>query len=178
MIHPNTKIILTKMDAKVYTTIKEMLDQRGWIDIIDDDGVTFAEKGLDRICVFYNTASKFNIDKTEEYMKILADLEIGHAIVVYKNAITPMAKRVLETCTEFEFEIFLEEELMYNITKHRLVPKHTLLTIKQAHDFKAKFGTSIPTLLKSDPVARFYGYKRGDVVKVERGEGVCFRIVK
>ena len=46
-------------------------------------------------------------------------------------------------------------------------------------NFKKKYTDDIPIILKSDPISRFYGYERGDIIKVTRKSGyVMFRIVK
>ena len=65
---------------------------------------------------------------------------------------------------------------------HYLVPKHELEYKKGTvgcANFKKKYGEDIPIIMKSDPISRFYGYERGDIIKVTRKNGyVMFRIVK
>ena len=80
------------------------------------------------------------------------------------------------------FELFEENELQYNITKHYLVPKHELLFekgSKGAKEFKEKYSDKFPIILKTDPISRFYGFNKGDIIKVTRkGDVVMYRIVK
>eukprot|EP00796_Vickermania_ingenoplastis_P012586 gene12586-8625_t len=70
-----------------------------------------------------------------------------------------------------KIEIFEEDDLAVNITQHELVPKHTPLSEKelrevlQAHAIQK---IQLPRLLTSDPVARYFGLERGQVVKIER----------
>ena len=92
------------------------------------------------------------------------------------------AKKVIEEANDLIIELFQEEELQYNITKHYLVPKHELSYpkgTKISKDFKDKYGDKFPVLLKTDPVARFYGYNKGDIIKITRKGGyVTYRFVK
>ena len=52
-------------------------------------------------------------------------------------------------------------------------PDYTIFQIKE------KYGDTFPSLLKSDPISRFYGYNKGDIIKVTRKNGIVIhRIVK
>jgi DNA-directed RNA polymerase I, II, and III subunit RPABC1 len=102
-----------------------------------------------------------------------------HAIVVFNDSVTPMAQKVVDELEGLRIELFQMNSLRYNITKHRLVPKHIPLTKGEMKAFKEEFGTKIPILLHSDPIVRFYDFQRGDIIKVERKNGfICYRIVK
>jgi DNA-directed RNA polymerase I, II, and III subunit RPABC1 len=84
---------------------------------------------------------------------------------------------------DIKIELFIQEELQYNITKHRLVPEHIRLSPDEAKEFKEKFGLRHPAILLTDPISRFFAYKRGDVIKIMRKTGrgdpfVTYRIVK
>ena len=77
------------------------------------------------------------------------------------------------------FELFLEEDLQVNITKHKY--QHTLEKIhpKTAQEIKKKFGTKFPILKKDDPISRFYNFEKGDLIKVTRkNNNIIYRIVK
>ena len=87
----------------------------------------------------------------------------------------------IDESADLNIELFHVDELQYNITKHFLVPKHELFYRKNtigAFDFKKKYSSKFPFLLKNDPVARFYGFDTGDIIKIIRNEGIIFRIVK
>lgn len=81
--------------------------------------------------------------------------------------------------------MFSFDELLYNVTKHILVPQHIPLTINEKNDLLKKYtivSNQLPKILKSDPVARYYGMKKGDVFKIVRdsetaGKYVTYRIV-
>lgn len=169
------------MDQRVPETINEMLASRGFSRLTIIDDLTFADNDDtgDALCIFYMTNEKFNVDCIQEYIKVLTDLKLNHAIIVYKGSVTPCAKKMIQELKEFQLELFLEKELLFNLTKHRLVPIHEVLARNESEQFKKQYGTRIPILLRSDPVCRFYNFKFGDVVRVIRNNGfVCFRLVK
>lgn len=134
-----------------------------------------------RVCAFFNIY-KYNGEKAKEIIGIMNSMDLKHAIVVYSNKqmCTPTAKKTKETLADsLTIELFSEDELQYNITKHVLQPKFEVLTDNEAIDFRKKYGAKFPVLLVTDPISRFYGYKRGNVVKITRKSGyVDFRIVK
>ena len=60
------------------------------------------------------------------------DLQIFHAIIVYKESITAFTKKAIEQSLEMTFELFAIEDLQYNITKHVLQPKFECLTEEES----------------------------------------------
>jgi DNA-directed RNA polymerase I, II, and III subunit RPABC1 len=83
-------------------------------------------------------------------------------------------------------EIFLYTELIFNRTKHRLVPKHTLLTEQEKRDILQTYDckdTQIPRMVTTDYVCKYFGAKVGDMFKIERpspssGFYITYRVVK
>ena len=106
-------------------------------------------------------------------------MEYKHCIIIYSGSSTPMATKLADSSVEIEIELFTEAELQYNITKHRLVPLHRKLPDEEAEQFKKTYGLKFPVILRTDPISRFYHYKRGDVIKIERKGGfISYRIVR
>lgn len=69
------------------------------------------------------------------------------------------------------FEYFQLKELIINITKHELVPKHELLPEQDLKKLLERYRVKVsqlPKILITDPVAKYYGLKRGQVVKITR----------
>jgi DNA-directed RNA polymerase I, II, and III subunit RPABC1 len=83
-------------------------------------------------------------------------------------------------------EIFLSSELVFNRTKHRLVPKHVLLNEAEKKDVLSTYDcrdTQIPRMVFTDYVARYYGAKQGSMFKIYRpspssGVYITYRVVK
>lgn len=50
-------------------------------------------------------------------------------IMLYKKKLTPSAKKTItELQSDYKIEDYAEADLVVNITKHFLVPKHTIMT--------------------------------------------------
>ncbi|KAE8721101.1 DNA-directed RNA polymerase V subunit 5A [Hibiscus syriacus] len=68
--------------------------------------------------------------------------------------------------------LILITDLLVNITKHVLKPRHQVLTEHEKQRLLQKYSIEekqLPRLLKKDAIARYYGFEKGQVVKVTYG---------
>lgn len=164
-------------------TVSEMITQRGYkITESDDEKIIGTNPAGDQIAVFTQSVAKFNVDRVKEYISLLHKMNINHCIVIYTDSVTSTTKKIVENSVDIKIELFNQEELQYNVTKHRLVPKHIRLPSEESKNFKKLYGLKHPSILRTDPVSRFYDFQRGDVIKIVRTSGgdefVTYRIVK
>jgi DNA-directed RNA polymerase I, II, and III subunit RPABC1 len=122
---------------------------------------------------------------TKDIKKCVSKNEDGSVdskyIVILKDKSTTTNMRSLHDhfatlgVPKHNIEVFELKELIYNISKHSLVPKHILIpafmeeninTILKQVNVKSK--TQLPVILKTDPMARYLDAKPGDLVKVLR----------
>ena len=80
----------------------------------------------------------------------------------------------------------MNKNMIFNITHHQMVPKHSLLSSEEEKEILEKYNTTknkLPKILRSDPIVRYYGMKQDQICKIIRkspevGESVYYRLVK
>ena len=91
-------------------------------------------------------------------------------ILVINSILSTAASDRLKIITEVKFQVFNEEELMFNLLNHVLQPKMVLLTVSEAIALKEKFGIKgnkgLPILMSTDPLVRYYQFLPGQIVKI------------
>tara|TARA_Y100000591_G_scaffold329295_1_gene357572 strand:+ start:35 stop:682 length:648 start_codon:yes stop_codon:yes gene_type:complete len=69
-------------------------------------------------------------------------------------------------------QLFDLNKLLINITKHELVPKMRIVSEEEKLQVKEKYNvenmSNFPIILSYDPVAQFYGVKKGDLCEIIR----------
>jgi DNA-directed RNA polymerases I, II, and III subunit RPABC1 len=106
------------------------------------------------------------------FVHTLDDQNFGAGILIYTTTLTTQASKIInEISSQFRIEAFPESELLINITHHELVPRHIVMTNEQKKELLARYRlkeTQLPRIQIADPVARYYGLRRGQVVKIIR----------
>ncbi len=138
------------------------------------------------IFVFFAPSEKLSKASVEEYYKKMVNNNVNRAILVISMPLTVSAKTSLKQFASkgVRIEIFTDKELLVDITEHKLVPEHVLLTEEQKRELLARYRlkeNQLPRIQTLDPVARYLGLKARDVVKIERpsetaGRYITYRI--
>ncbi|ODQ55377.1 RPB5 subunit of DNA-directed RNA polymerase [Saitoella complicata NRRL Y-17804] len=118
------------------------------------------------------TGETIGIKPLRAFAATLAEHQCAVGIYVYAGKLSPSASKVaLAVAAQHSIELFPESDLIVNITQHELVPKHEVLSKEEKLELLEKYRlkeTQLPRILPVDPVARYYGLKRGQVVKITR----------
>ena len=192
---------------KIRKTVLEMLEDRKYNipknEIIDFDefSIKYNSKNIDifidsgseelgKIYVYFHNENK-SLSKVELKNKInklieqYEDENLKIIILLKEKGIGSILKEV--TKDEYKnIEIFLNKNMIFNITHHQLVPKHIVLNDDEIKELLEKYSTTInklPKLLRSDPIAKYYGMKINQVCKIIRkspevGNYPYYRLVK
>ena len=130
------------------------------------------------ILCFLSDEDKLNIQGIKDRMLIMNKEGAIRCIIVYRSSVTSSAKKSLETL-EYEYELFGLHELQLNITKHRLVPRHSKVSLSEKEELDKNYKGKLPFLLQSDAICRYYTFKKGEYVRITRKDGsIIYRIVK
>jgi DNA-directed RNA polymerase I, II, and III subunit RPABC1 len=144
-----------------------------------------ADDETNQLFVFFPEDEKVGVKPIKVYTDRMRTEGVSNAIMVLRVDITPFAKQAVQEMSDaFCMEHFKEAELLVDITQHQLVPQHELLTKSEKIELLKRYRlkeTQLPRIQPNDPVARYYGMKRGNVVKIIRpsetaGRYVTYRI--
>ncbi|KAJ5901804.1 DNA-directed RNA polymerase I II and III subunit RPABC1 [Penicillium taxi] len=109
--------------------------------------------------------------EVREFNEIVSDGNYHTGIFITQVAISPSAMRMLQVIPDRICEYFQEQDLLVNITHHELVPKHVLLSPEEKLRLLERYRlkeSQLPRMQVVDPVARYLGLRRGQVVKIIR----------
>jgi len=113
----------------------------------------------------------------------LSEDNIQTAIIVKSKKLTSPANATINDMSTMKnvINIFDVEELINNKTKHFLVPKHTLLTNSEEMEIMKQYSlkkSQFPKLIYSQcPIVKYYGWSRGNIIKITRKTSVTYRCV-
>lgn len=157
---------------------------------LDDLTILAAKKDspTDQIFVFFSDEDRIGVKPIRNYIEKMEAQRITRGLLVVQGGISPFAKQVLQKINQQRgilLEQFQEAELLVNVTEHVLVPKHSVMTPDEKKNLLARYHlkeTQLPRIQKDDPIARFYGLAKGQVVKIIRpsetaGRYVTYRLV-
>jgi len=183
------------MTSNPRKVILNMLIIRGYLvedpeEFISSKNEEFLTHKIDdedtKIFVFFpKISTKVGVFTIRQYIKEMQDNEVDQAIVVVKDAITAFAKQVFIDAKPLVIECFKENELYVDKLSHVLVPKHEIISEDEKKEllkiYKAK-ETQLPKILSSDPIAKYFGGRKGQVFKITRssessGDYIYYRII-
>ncbi|KAL1915542.1 uncharacterized protein VTP21DRAFT_6666 [Calcarisporiella thermophila] len=191
---------------RVYRTIHQLVHDRGYLvsqseldmDLdsfkmqfarngeVDRDSLTFLVQKKDdpvknQLLVFFPKDKSVGVRPIRKYIERMLSQNIPKGIIIYQQNLTPSATRAMNTLgSKYDLESFAEAELLVNITEHTLVPKHIVLTAEEKRLLLERYRlkeTQLPRIQLIDPVARYYGLQRGQVVKIMRPSETSGRYV-
>jgi len=196
---------------RVYRTIYHMLHDRGFavtqseLDLSLHDFVArFApnqtpidrklltilvqkrDNPTDHLFVFFSEDQNVGVKPIRTFVERMVEQSVFKAVIVIRNTITSSASKICQSMApKYQIEQFMESELVVNITEHKLVPQHILLSDEEKQALLKKYHlkeSQLPRIQINDPVIRYFGLKRGNVVKIVRpsetaGRYVTYRIV-
>ncbi|KAI1658468.1 DNA-directed RNA polymerases II 24 kDa polypeptide [Daldinia decipiens] len=124
------------------------------------------------IWVEFHDEDSLGAEHMRKFGKFCAQENHSTGILVSHVAVSASAKKEIAKFAQWtSIEWFLEEDLLINITHHELVPRHVLLSREEKVALLKRYRlkeTQLPRILQKDPVAKYFGMKRGQVVKIIR----------
>lgn len=131
-----------------------------------------ASPDIGTIWVEFLPEHNVGIKQMRAFAQHLSQNNFHTGILVTRVHITPAALKIIPAvASETKIETFEEQDLLVNITHHELVPKHVLLSKEEKMALLQRYrlkDTQLPRIQVMDPVAKYLGLRRGQVVKIIR----------
>ena len=129
------------------------------------------ESAIGTIWVEFSDEASIGIKQMRTFAHHINNHQFYTGILITKGTITPAALKLIPSMLPSIIETFVEQDVIINITHHELVPKHILLSRDEKmallHRYRLK-ESQLPRMQLGDPVARYLGLRRGQVVKIVR----------
>lgn len=146
------------------------------LKIVTSKEETEEKKEEDKIIVMFSDEEKLGVKQIKKFIDQMDTTDSSRCILVLKYPLSMYAKKTIEefnTMFSLKYvEYFDYTEFLMNITKHTLVPDHIILNkseIKELiQNYSLKRETQLPKLLHMDPMSKYLGLRKGQVVKVVR----------
>nr|XP_048317000.1 DNA-directed RNA polymerases I, II, and III subunit RPABC1 [Myodes glareolus] len=138
----------------------------------------------DQMFVFFPEEPKVGIKTIKVYCQRMQEENITRALIVVQQGMTPSAKQSLvDMAPKYVLEQFLQQELLINITEHEVCTCPGGGQVGWSAGNTKLRESQLPRIQAGDPVARYFGIKRGQVVKIIRpsetaGRYITYRLVQ
>ncbi len=192
----------------VHRTVREMVADRGYTELLsgrdttgtreqfttqlmangtlekDDLTFTCSKPGNhSKLMVIFAKEDSIGIKPIVSLMEKMTTDKIRHCLLIYPKTVTaPAKKHILKS--KLWIELFSENELVLNISKHQSMPVHSLLTGQEKAQLLQQTNikeTQLPHILPTDAMAKYLGARRGDVLRIVRnsetaGKCIMYRL--
>ena len=165
---------------KCRSTVREIMKDRGYVLWLDVDNVSICstKDNKSHIMIYLCQTEKFNIEGVKDAVFQLQQHRLKHVLIIYQNIITSSAKKAMEHLQDYVMELFEKKELQFNPTHHRLYASHVRIE-KTQKEIPLDQINLLPVLLRTDVIAKYFHFHRGDIIKIYRKNGsIAYRIVK
>lgn len=169
-------------------TLDTMLSCRGWV-VADIPQSPALPAGRSDLYGVYTTAphdphpvalvlnfdnphrtSNIAVKEVRHWYAWMEEAGIRHLLIVSREKLNTYIVRELSNLEGVTVNMLTTAELRVNPTHSAYYVPHTRLPPADAAAAKAKYG-ALPLLPTTDPVAKFFGWNEGDVIRVRRDYG-------
>lgn len=151
---------------KVRQTCIEMLEDRGYhVTHVDEtQNPAIVAEGDEVAHVTFHNEPRVGV-KTLRQLRENLDKRI---LLVSSEGPTAFTRK---ECDDPRIEFWTYTELLFNITRFAIAPKHSLVTAEEEEALNAKFsikGDPWPKMYHTDPMCRYHNFPVGALVRIDR----------
>lgn len=132
----------------------------------------------ERLLVYYAEPpgkKQIGSDEIKEFIGLMRSYGTESGVLIVDAPISSAGTAEFGKVPQYNIQVFNEDELMYNPTRHYLVPRHTALSTVEAREFlraNKLQANKLPLILgtgeRIDPIAKWYGFAPGKIIRIDR----------
>ena len=156
--------------------------------------LTFQERLNDFSYLFYNNETgnplvlilihyeKVGVDILKYHLNEAIIENVENFILVYEKDMTSSCQKIISNFFQYNIELFQLSEFQYDMTEFYYYQPHEVVSNEEKNELLSLYKNMIPIVLQNDPVVRYFGFKKNDILKIKRNN-VCqneifYRVVK
>lgn len=164
-------------EIKANSTLKIMFEKRNYTNIREEKNILIGEieeneieeNEKEIVIAVLEGIEKLKKDNINSYINIASEFKSNHIILYYYN-IVPTVFEICKTKKDLKVELFEISNLQFDITEYFFQPKFEKLNKENFKQYNLNKDT-LSIILETDPISRFYNYKKGDLIKITRRDG-------
>ena len=126
------------------------------------------------VMVYYHCLDiKFKKTDMEYIIQMMEEKKVDKTVIIIHDKVNAIITNTISSM-EDTIQLFSEDELMIDITKHAFVPKFYKLSDQEKQDLVEYYNTpekNFPAFFHKDAIVRYYDWKIGDMIRIERNNG-------
>jgi DNA-directed RNA polymerase I, II, and III subunit RPABC1 len=145
-----------------------------------------------RLYIFYAdepSSSQLGVKYIYEFIEEMDKFKSRNGILITPVKLSPASNKELAKLLNYNVQVFLDDEMMYDPTEHFLVPEHRALGEEEQRDFLKRNNLSLnqfQIMLTTDMISRYYGFRPGELIEIKRTnlydtmvpESLAYRVVE
>jgi DNA-directed RNA polymerase I, II, and III subunit RPABC1 len=173
----------TRMEARYLQTLKEILVGRGIkAEEFERVGAPMDETRMytfGPVLIIFSEKTRVTATEFEKFITFSAENNYSGGIIIVSptkpsESILHLVRDYISDKENQLVQIFLQSHLNFNISKHRKVPKHRIMSQEEIDAMTKEYNitklSSLPKIDSQDAMAKWIGARPGDVVEIV---GLC-----
>lgn len=158
-------------EDEISTSLEEFKETYPNVHLVPRPLERLFTKGESALLLHFLEDSKLSVKNIKPILETAKVQGVTGILLIIKESMSSQVSEEIRSIKELEIEVFKESDLVFNVTKHELVPRHRIMAEEEKHRFlnerKLK-ENELPQIFVTDPVVRYFKGKKGDLVEIER----------
>lgn len=158
-------------DTLVFETLKAMLRQRGIsTDAVEEIGSGDKTVKVGEYLITFSKKSRIGGTEIEEFKKLMTNNGATRGIFIVESKPSSSVVKMFRDNAK-TLQIFHKKQLLFDITTHRKVSPHRVLTNEERNKVLEEYRANpnfMPQIDSQDAMAKWIGARPGDIVEILR----------